>query len=402
MEKLRIAVLTATVGVTAVALSSCSSGGSSGTSATSGGSTGRTYNIAIVADQSGSFATSYTPFRSGAVAAFDKINSASAGVKLKVSSYDSQSTAQGAVAAVRQALDNKPDAILLGVDQSVENGVANLLSSAKTTVLDSHPTTNLVGKDKFLPWAFSTGSISPQAPVYYLNFAKSLQPLSGKKVGCVGLDVAVVHTICDQELGLLAKEGAVKGPSYYNAVSGVTSFATQAAQVVSDNVDEMVVIDLDQDVTVVDQGLRAAGWKGALIAGEGSSDDALLQQLKDPLLYVARPYNLPQPGDVLSQAAKAAGVSASGSFFSNGWVAAYSVAAAAHACTTTCDSAGLAKTLETVTVNPPGNVAFAPVTYEKHFAVHAVQFFHWDDASSSVKPYSAPVPDADLTVLNGS
>lgn len=386
------------VAVSFVAASCSSSDNSKSTKVT-----GNSYNVSIVGDATGSFSGFAGSAMLGMQTGFQAINDAGGvdGHPIKFTLVDSQSTTPGAQAATRQALGTNPDVISAAVLASNLAALVPTLQQADIPVVSNGTIPTLVTPGSTQRWFFGVGSYQPQAAVGYIEFLQQqLGSLRGKRIVTVPSDSAVATAVMKAFTAMAEQRGAIIVGNEVAPISGFTSFASQAASIVSDKADLVVTGNISADLAIIVPALRTAGFTGEIIGGEGSADDALFQKLADPKYFSGRPYSTPQAGDVISTAAKKYGHDSSGSAFSSGWAQAYVIAAGLKACGFPCKQLKFTAGMESLkSVAIPGDPTFAPVSFgpDKHFALSAYQFVVWDSAQKKVVPLGKPVDVSDLS-----
>jgi ABC-type branched-subunit amino acid transport system substrate-binding protein len=336
---------------------------------------------------------------------FQAINDAGGvnGHPIRFTLADSQSTTPGAQAATRQALGTNPDVISAAVLTSNLAALVPTLHQAGIPVVSNGTLPTLVTPGATQPWFFGMGSYQPQAAVGYAEFLQQqLGSLRGKRIVTVPSDSAGAAAVMKVFTAVAQQQGAVIVGNEVAPISGFTSFASQAANIVSDRADLVVTVNVSADLAIIVPALRTAGFTGEIIGGEGSADEALFQKLADPEYFAGRPYSTPVAGDTISTAAKKYQHDSSGSAFSSGWAQAYVLADGLKACGFPCEQPAFTAGMESLkSIAIPGDPTFAPVSFgpDKHFALSAYQFVGWDSAQKKVVPLGKPVDVSDLSKI---
>jgi ABC-type branched-subunit amino acid transport system substrate-binding protein len=314
---------------------------------------------------------------------------------------DSQSTTPGALAATRQALGTNPDVISAAVLTSNLAALVPTLQQAHVPVVSNGTLPPLVTPGSAQPWFFGMGSYQPQVAVGYYEFLRQqLGGLRGKRIATVPSDSSGAAAVMKVFTAMAKQQGAIIVGNEVAPISGFTSFASQAANIVSDKADVIVTVSVSAGLAIIVPALRTAGFTGEIVAGEGSADDALFQKLADSEYLAGRPYSTPRAGDVISTAAKKYGHDSSGSAFTSGWAQAYVIAAGLKACGFPCKQSAFTAGMESLkSIAIPGDPTFAPVSFgpHKHFALSAYQFVVWDSTQKNVVPVGKPIDVSDLS-----
>jgi branched-chain amino acid transport system substrate-binding protein len=382
-----------------LAVSACggSSGGGGGSSSSS--SSGGSFNVAVIADETGIFSVVGGPTVPGAQAAVDSINAAGGidGHKVKLTVLDSQSTPSGAEVAARHAISGKPTAIIYGaLSQELQPSVP-LFNQANIPVLSAFTLDSLLFPTP-APWFYTLGSTGGQTARYYLAEAKYLLKgsLKGKRLALEVQGTPQAQAIADALTSLAPSEDADFVVTEHLAVGG-TTFASQAQAIESHHPDLVVLIDTATPVIV--PALRSAGYKGAMFAGEGASNEATFSQVNDAGYYADRTLKAATAGDTMSLAAQKYGLKITGSYFSSGWTMAYILKTALGKCGYPCSNPSqLESDINSAGNFPiPGGVVFGPVKFSstRHYGLTKVQFYVWNSAMKSTVTSGPPIDDTD-------
>jgi branched-chain amino acid transport system substrate-binding protein len=377
--------------------------------------TGKPYEVSIPGDATGAFSSFAGSAIMGMQTAFQTINDAGGvdGHPINFTLFDSQSTASGAQTATRQALAANPDVLSAALLTSNLATLVPTLQEAKIPVVSNGTDPDLVGPGSIQPWFFGMGSYQPQVAVGYIDFLqKQLGSLQGKRIATVPADSAGAAAVMKAFRAIAKQRGAIIVRNEVAPISGFTSFASQAANIVADNADIVVTVHISAGLAIIDAALRTAGFTGDIIGGEGS-DDALFNKLADPKYFAGLPYSTPQAGDVISNAAEKYGHLSKGSAFNSGWTQAfnsgwaqaYVIAGAFKKCGFPCKQPKFTAAMESLkSIEIPGDPTFAPVSFgpDKHFALSAYQFKVWDPAQKKIVPVGAPVDVSDLSSVPSS
>jgi ABC-type branched-subunit amino acid transport system substrate-binding protein len=399
----------AIVGAVSLIAAACGSSDHGTSTHTTGSAqaTGKPYEVSVPGDATGAF----SPFAGSAIlgmqTAFQTINDAGGvdGHPINFTLFDSQSTASGAQTATRQALAANPDVLSPAVLTSNLATLVPTLQEAKIPVVSNGTDPDLVARGSIQPWFFGMGSYQPQVAVGYIDFLlKRLGSLQGKRIVTVPADSAGAAAVMKAFRAIAKQRGAIIVRNEVAPISGFTSFASQAANIVADKADIVVTVHISAGLAIIDAALRTAGFAGDIIGGEGS-DDALFNRLADPKYFAGLPYSTPQAGGVIANAADKYGHPSKGSAFNSGWAQAYVIADAFKKCGFPCKQPQFTAAMESLkSIEIPGDPTFAPVSFgpDKHFALSAYQFEVWDSAQKKIVPVGAPVDVSDLSSVPSS
>lgn len=404
----------AIVGAVSLIAAACGSSDHNTSTQTAGSTraTGKPYEVSIPGDASGAF----SPFAGSAIlgmqTAFQTINDAGGvdGHPINFTLFDSQSTTAGAQTAIRQALGTNPDVISAATLTTSLAALVPILQQADVPVVSNGTDPDLVAPGSTQPWFFGMGSYQPQVAVGYIDFLqKQRGSLPGKRIATVAADSAGAAAVMKAFRVIAQQRGAIIVRNEVVPLSGFTSFASQAANIVGENADIVVTVHISAGLAIIDPALRTAGFTGDIIGGEGAADDALFNKLADPKYFAGLPYSTPQEGSVIANAADRYGHRSKGSAFNSGWnsgwAQAYVIAGAFKNCGFPCKRPKFTAAMESLeSIKIPGDPTFAPVSFrpDKHFALSAYQFEVWDTAQKKIVPVGAPVDVSDLNSVPSS
>jgi branched-chain amino acid transport system substrate-binding protein len=402
----------AIVGAVSLIAAGCGSPDHSTSTQTGSTQAGKPYDVSIPGDATGAFSAFAGSAILGMQTAFQTINDAGGvdGHPINFALFDSQSTTTGAQTAIRQALATNPDVISAATVTTSLAALVPTLQQADVPVVSNGTDPDLVAPGSTQPWFFGMGSYQPQVAVGYIDFLeKQLGSLQGKRIATVPSDSAGAAAVMKAFRAIAKQRGAIIVRNEVAPISGFTSFASQAANIVADKADIVVTVHISAGLAIIDPALRTAGFTGDIIGGEGSADDALFNKLADPRYFAGLPYSTPQAGGVISNAAEKYGHLSKGSAFNSGWnsgwAQAYVIAAAFQKCGFPCTQSKFTAAMESLkSIKIPGDPTFAPVAFgpDKHFALSAYQFEVWDSAQKRIVPVGAPVDVSDLSSVPSS
>ena len=357
------------------------------------------YKVSVMTDLTGGLAGQGTAALAGFTAVVKMVNDAGGvnGHPIQLATaIDSLSTVDGAQAAAAKVVGEKPTAILEYGSTTGIAAIAPIFSAAKIPVMSSQVVDSLI-----LPtpekWFFTTGAAQAQLVSMYVNEARALLgPLQGKRIGLEGVATAGVDNTINGMKTAFPKEGVSVVSTERTPLTGVSSFASQAANMTAANPDLVIVQDTIASSTLVVKALRTAGFNGPILSSAGANDDATLANINDAGFYVPRNYYNPLTGDLMGRTAAKYGLSdkiVSG-LFPISWAAAMALVAGLKKCGFPCSADALPVALESLTTFDPGErVAFGPVgfTPKKHYAPSIVQFYTWSPTAFRTAPAGPPV-----------
>jgi branched-chain amino acid transport system substrate-binding protein len=376
----------------ALAASACSSSGGTST-ASQAASKQAPYTVAMIGDMSGPYASIVSHGIGGFETAIDAVNAAGGvnGRKIVVGSpLDAQSTASGAETAFRQAVGKAPDAIFMTTASTEIADTAPVAQGAGITLLAVANDDGQAVPPK--PYYYSTTLSSAAAGQAYANAIKqNLGTLKGKNVAII-VDDSVSTIEYGQKLQALVQAGGGRISNFIKNDPVVSSFTTQAGQVMQNPPDAIMLNDSPTNTVVEVTALKAAGYKGPIFGGTAADDDATLQKTAElGADYLGpRELNTPVEGDAAWNAAVKYGHEADASdgiYFSKGYVLGYAFVAGLKKCGDSCDAKSLPAAMASVTnISAPGNIPFGEVGFSSssHVAEKSIEFFKFDTAQHKV------------------
>jgi hypothetical protein len=154
-------------------------------------------------------------------------------------------------------------------------------------------------------YVYETGIAGSQAPASLLNAL----PGGGStptKIAVVGLaDPAVDSGV--EGITSAAKDHNATVVDVERTPLTMTSFTSQAARIVRDKAQVVMVLDSTPNTILEVPALRIAGFTGLILGTYGAADDATLSKLNDPKYIAWRPARTATPTDPLGLAAMKAG-----------------------------------------------------------------------------------------------
>jgi branched-chain amino acid transport system substrate-binding protein len=390
-----VAGLSVLASVVLLAASACGSSGGSGSSPSAQGGTS-TISVGVVADLTGSFAQIQgLSATAGIKAAVDTINAAG-GVagkyKIDLDVVDSASSQSQAVSAARQLVAAKPDVIIGALDASEVPAISQLIASADIPTFYMNTTTNLVYPGQ--PYIYAVATEAPQGNAAQIDGAKQALggSLAGKKIALEGNQDPEVTEGFSMVSKLLAEQGATVVSVQYTPAT-MTSFATQAAQIVAERANAVISLDTASNTSIVTKALRTAGFNGPIVTSSNAISAAVLESIADPGLQAALEVAPTTPDTPLGAAGAKYGQDVSGAFASFGWATVYAIDAVESACKTACGGDSFNKIISDTTVNIPGDVLFGPLKFSatSHDGDSAAQVYEYDPATKGVVKFGSPM-----------
>ena len=395
--KRRIAISAALVCI-AIASSACSSSSGGGSSSSSANGSSGSYQIVDVSDLTGAVGSYGVAAVAGVEFAVDQINAAGGvnGKKLKLAQpIDSQSTPAGYQSGLRTAFGANPIAIFGHTSATDLTASLSILNQAGIPYFSTAGPTDQLLAEK---WYYTVNaSIGSFAGGMLSGTRQALGgSLQGKKVGLVTVSqsafyVAVTSALQDS----LREAGATLSP-VEETQTVVPTFAAQAAQMVANHPDAiMVQVNTNDSVVTVIKALLAAGYHGKIIGAETASTDAILQTINNAQFTGVRTGTIPDPGTQLGNAARKADVQAdalSNDVFSMGFASVYGLKAALEKCGAGCNSPQqLLKAIPSVgQVTAPLGALNGPMDFSRHDASTYEQAWRWDGQTDSAVAAGPP------------
>ena len=374
----------------------CSSSGASSSSTPSGSATvsKTTYDVTIVSDLTGIYASSLgEPVAAGIKAGIQYIDSHGGvnGSQIKITqTIDSASTATGAEAAYRQALSSNPVAILGWESSSSLEAVKSLMADSTIPNITGGIDPSLLSPPA--PWYYTLGSPDPLETVPMVK--KMDDAVSGGVKGKTFAFVQETGTAAITDLADRLRANCQSlGCSISNSVDTpleFPSFAAQAASIAQANPPGVFVMEATAPATVtVAQALITAGYKGPIVTFANASDDPSLQAIGSKNFFAIRSATIPDSSSALNAALSTAGGS---TFSTNPWASigfaiASTLQQGLRTCGTGCTSAKLLATLKGGL--PQFNAMLgsmpAPLVFnaDDHAGQTAIQFWTWNPSTKS-------------------
>jgi hypothetical protein len=253
---------------------------------------------------------------------------------------------------------------------------------------------------KATPWLYIFNGIptnyAPAANAAALQVL-NVKTLKGKRVAWVYVDSPGVVPIASLSRSLIEKAGGAVVADIRNPLTGLTSFASQAANIVNARPDIVLGIDLQGNVTTAVPALRTAGYNGPIVVvGEGANGGAIFRQLKDGNFYSSRQYRVPNPSDLAHKVANAQGYGGAiqQAFFSLGWQMGNAASVALAKCGYPCSASKFLKVTSRLSkIEFDGELAMSRMSFtpKKHWAPTSLRLFKWNPSVQGATGWGKPV-----------
>ncbi|NGP08679.1 amino acid ABC transporter substrate-binding protein [Rhodococcus sp. 14C212] len=329
-----------TAGFIAPALAACGGSGNSGSD--------DAISIAIVSDQTGSMASIFgISGTNGTMTAIHAANEAGGinGRKIETQIYDAASAAGPAQTAARSAIASEPDLILNMSGTISTNAAFPLFEQSTVPVLSIANAADQVLPPRKFFWGFN--STADQASKYLVEqTTRLLGGLEGKRVVWEALQTPVADAMLKATQPLFEEAGAITVDTI-RVEGSLSSFASQAAQIVAADPDVFIPIDSAGNMTIMGQALATAGYDGPIVGGGDSlSDEAVFATLRNPNFHAARAYQPPAEGSEVAKQVQAAGTDSAGGYFGSGYTVAQIAITALTECGSDCSGDDLVAILD--------------------------------------------------------
>ena len=378
------------------ASSSAASTGAASSTATPAAASGGSYNLALISDLTGPFASVSSPGAAGVEVAVDNINASGGinGKKLNLAVTDSQSSPSLALAAAQKSIAGNPLALFMLSGSADASSIGALAQAAHIPLLS--PALSDTSVYPAQPYLYQPSLTAQQDAQAMYAFVKQQEgSLSGKVIDVAEINSPYVQLITTDVSKLLTAQGAkVAGTQQYNLP--LASFATQANAIARDKPNVVLILGATDDTVVVSKALSQAGVSALQVGIPSGAAQQTLQQIGSSKYYAltADPYASEAPGFLAAASAVGKKADVAGSPFAmSGWVAVYMLANALKQCGASCTSSQLNAALQHVSdFAVPDGVSYGPVAFSatNHVAVSTVRFRSYDPASGKFTE-SAPI-----------
>ena len=219
---------------------------------------------------SGDNAGLVTPSHNGAKMALDKYNSAHANCKVILTDYDSQGSADKAPALANGAVNDPKVIAILGPAFSGESAaVLPTFQAAGLPTISQSATRPDLNSHNWSVWHRGVGNDNDQGPAA-ANYITKVG--NAKKVYLVQDDSAYGKGLADNAKPTL--QPLLVGED--KVTTGDRKFDAIVTKVVSSGADYLFYGGYTAEASPFLKQLRAAGWKGVLVGGDGLYDDNML------------------------------------------------------------------------------------------------------------------------------
>jgi branched-chain amino acid transport system substrate-binding protein len=241
-----------------------------GTGGTTAGCPASGLKIGFFGALSGDNAGLVTPSHNGAQMALDKYNAAHADCKVTMQDYDSQGSADKAPALATGAVNDPKVIAILGPAFSGESEVANpIFQQAGLPTITQSATRDDLSTHGWTVWHRGVGHDSSQGPAggnYIVKVANA------KKVYLVQDDSAYGKGLADNAKTVL--QPLLVGQD--KVTTGDRKFDAIVTKVVQSGADAVYYGGYTAEASPFLKQLRAAGYKGLFVGGDGIYDDNML------------------------------------------------------------------------------------------------------------------------------
>ncbi|MEU2142032.1 ABC transporter substrate-binding protein [Nocardia rhamnosiphila] len=311
------------------------------------------------------------------------------GREIVVEKFDSQTDANAAQTAWRNAFATNPTAIYFsGLSSTFTAGYPTMLQR-KLPVLAASSIPEAYGQD----WFFSAYAEPDASARILVEAAKKFLggDLTGKRVALVGSNTpAVVQQRPFAEQAVEEYGGKLVAAEF--SESGIASFATQAQKIAAAKPDAVVTLEAGNQV-VVTKDLVTAGITGPIIGTVGGASTAQLEAINAPNFIGLRDVVAVEPGTELYDVVEKRGSreKATSTYYVYGYAFATVLAAGLGACGADCGPEELAKAIhELGDLEVPNYVA--PLNFEgTGSGVSSEVPFVWNPDKKAAEPAGDPI-----------
>lgn len=370
-------------------LASCSSSKPSASGSANSGSGSATsaapVRVALITDLTGVQATLTGQASPAAVKAVaDKVNAAGgiSGHPIEiVGPYDSQSTAAGGEAAAQQAVSANPDFVIITSSSTSVSATLPAFAAARIPVIDTAGGSDVV--EPVIPLHFSLNTEAHQLVDAMVDEAKKTSGRSPVRIALIGIDAPSVDGYLNVLKGLPASEG-VDLVDVQRTTSALTSFTSQAAEIVRSKPDAVILLDSLTSSVLESAALTQAGYTGVLLNSSTLANNTAAAKVNNPNLYVLKTVPSPTSETGIFAAATNAHLGSNvtdSTYFTLSWLAAQVGVDIYQKCGYGCSPDAFQHTAETMgDINLPNYLAFGPIRFtpSRHYGLTAVQFYKWD------------------------
>lgn len=355
-----------------------------GSSLSSKGATSTNYRIYSITDLSGSNAANSGKSAPGVTAYIDMINKQGGvhGHQIQLTTLDSQTSTDGAIAAFQRAVAANPLAIITGSVSSETVAAAPAALRAGIPVLAPGG----LPDDWYYPPKADVFGVSQSG---YVSAALALKQVHymAQKSGISQPRIAVdclVSSFGDSMISAfhaLAPKYNIKIVEQSRTPISATSFSGTAAKIAAANANYVVGEEIPAIVPAVMTALGQAGVTAPFINFFIPDTPQLFDAVRNPNYYAMQVANPPDtPGTQMAAAAKAAGVAnqLTSQFFTLGWWSAEVAVDALKKCPSDCSRSNYLKLLNSTKINlAPEGIGVVKFTPQIHVLLTEGQAHHW-------------------------
>ncbi len=379
--------------LTLVSLAACGSSGGSGGSGSGGAKA--PYDVDVISSLTGSDNVGGVPEADAYKTVIGYVNAHGGvnGRKINIlHTYDDQSSSTASTNVAREAVGDKPVAILFGSVGSVEvPSVLPVFENAKIPVFST-----AIYSFGFFPWNYTEQPTPGQFATLVANDAKAAAGgnLTGKKVAFITAASPAGQAIASATKSAIAADGGTLVTSQFQPVGGV-SFTSGAANILSSGAQIVVSGDVQPSTVIEAKALLSAGFKGP-IRSVSQGEPSTLQAINSPQFEGALEAANANPGTGMYAAAQEFKTTSQASTgdFSDAWIHAYMLVEALKVCAYPCGPAALEKAADSLgSFTIPGDATFGPLhlSATDHNAITVAQNFAWDPAKNAAVKVGAPI-----------
>jgi ABC-type branched-subunit amino acid transport system substrate-binding protein len=244
-----------------------------------------------------------------------------------------------------------------------------------------------------------TQTFSDEVPL--IKYLATQNGRTSAKLALLASDTASGHKSVAPVAPLLAGSNVTISNTQYIPVT-VTSFDTEAAQVVASHADIVGVTNTATSLLPIVKALRNAGFTGPIVNYWAGASLSTMKQLNDDQLYVYRDFSDPSEDAAATMRKDAAAAGGSdptsfvnGNYYTQGWVVGQLLMSTLKACGSSCTAQTFNTALQTSasSVNTPlaGANGFSTTN---HTFLKQVSYWTWDKTNQKQIPV-AGLPKAD-------
>lgn len=356
---------------------------------------GDPYQVVIIGSLTGPQGAQSAPIPDGIATVFDSVNAEGGvdGHMIEYSVLDDQSDTTTAQAVARSAINDEPVIILDGSSPTFAARLP-LFQTAERPVFAA----NAIGIPLY-PWLYGASATSKQLAAGLVNGAAFLVDgsLEGKRVAFAGIDSPATRAAVEDMTSLVEELGGTMTSAQF-VPPGTPSFDSGAANIISEDVDVVMIQDAAAGTTLEARALVTAGFEGPIIVQYAGSDDVTLEAMGSEQVYGVRPYAYPVPGSPMFDAAEEFGHAnaVTNEGFARGWIMAHTVAMALGNCEFPCPPEAMQAAMDGLgTYTVPGDVLqFGDLVLgpDIHHPLLNFGLYNFDPATGEVSAVGDEIP----------